>query len=114
MGISKKLKEYNPNIKIVGIEPQLAHKIAGLKNMKEAIVPKIYDEKKLDKKITVYNEQAYETARGLATKEGIFVGMSSGAAMYGALQLAKEIKTGNIVVIFPDRGEKYLSTQLFK
>ncbi len=112
MGIAKRLKEYNKNIKIIGIEPQLNHKIAGLKNMQESIIPKIYDEKKLDKKIVVNNEQAYETARQLA-KQGIFVGMSSGAAMYGALQVAHKIKTGNIVVIFPDRGEKYLSTKLF-
>ena len=114
MGTGKRLKEYNPNIKIVGVEPQFEHKIAGLKNMKEAIVPQIYDEAKLDKKIVVYNEQAYETARQLALQEGIFVGMSSGAAMFGALEFAKDLTGGNLVVIFPDRGEKYLSTVLFK
>jgi cysteine synthase len=114
MGAGKRLKEYNPKIKIVGIEPQFEHKIAGLKNMKEAIVPQIYDETKLDKKIVVYNEQAYETARQLALQEGIFVGMSSGAAMFGALEFAKDLNGGNLVVIFPDRGEKYLSTVLFK
>ncbi|MFA5318464.1 MAG: cysteine synthase family protein [Patescibacteria group bacterium] len=113
MGTGKRLKEYNPDIKIIGIEPQLDHKIAGLKNMKEAIVPKIYDEAKLDKKIVINNEDAYETARQLAKQEGIFVGMSAGAAMYGAMQIAKQIKSGNMVIIFPDRGEKYLSTILF-
>ena len=112
MGTAKRLKEYNKNIKIIGIEPQLNHKIAGLKNMQEAIVPKIYDETKLDEKIVVQNEDAYATTRQLA-KQGIFVGMSAGAAMYGALQVARKIKKGNIVTIFPDRGEKYLSTGLF-
>jgi cysteine synthase len=114
MGTAKRLKEYNPKINIIGIEPQFGHKIAGLKNMKEAIVPKIFDETKLDKKIVVYNEQAYQTARDLALKEGVLVGMSSGAAMFGALEYAKELEDGNIVVIFPDRGEKYLSTILFQ
>jgi cysteine synthase len=114
MGTGKRLKEYNAAIQIVGVEPQFEHKIAGLKNMKEAIVPSIYDETKLDKKFVVYNEQAYETARALALREGIFVGMSSGAAMFGALELAKEINSGVIVVLFPDSGEKYLSTALFK
>lgn len=114
MGTGKRLKEYNSDIKIVGVEPQFGHKIAGLKNMKEAIVPQIYDKTKLDKKIVVNNEQAYETARQLALREGIFVGMSSGAAMFGALEFAKNLDSGNMVVIFPDRGEKYLSTALFK
>lgn len=113
MGTGRRLKEYNEKIQIVGIEPQMAHKIAGLKNMKEAIVPGIFDETKIDKKIVVYNEEAYETARKLASEEGIFTGMSGGAAMFGALQAAKEIQEGIMVVILPDRGEKYLSTTLF-
>jgi len=113
MGVSRKLKEYNPNIKIIGVEPQLNHKIAGLKNMKEAIVPEIYDEARLDKKVVVYNEQAYETARQMALQEGIFVGMSSGAAMYAAIEESKKMEEGEIVVLLPDRGEKYLSTELF-
>jgi len=113
MGISRRLKEYNKNIKILGVEPQFNHKIAGLKNMKEAIVPKIYNEAELDKKVVVNNEQAYETTRQLALQEGIFVGVSSGAAMYAAIQEAKNMKNGEIVALFPDRGEKYLSTDLF-
>ncbi|MFC1616195.1 PLP-dependent cysteine synthase family protein [Patescibacteria group bacterium] len=113
MGNAKRLKEYNSDISIIGVEPQLGHKIAGLKNMKEAIVPKIYQQKNLDQKIVVNNEQAFATAKDLIQREGLFVGISSGAAMYGALQTAKKIKSGNIVVIFPDRGEKYLSTELF-
>jgi len=111
MGAGKRLKENG--VKIIGAEPQQKHKIQGLKNMHEAIVPRIYDESLLDEKITVFNEDAYETARQLALKEGIFAGMSSGAAMWAALQYAKTIEKGKIVVIFPDRGEKYLSTILF-
>ncbi len=114
MGISKRLKEYNKDIEIIGVEPQSKHKIAGLKNLKEAIVPEIFDEKRLTKKIVVYNEQAYETTRQLARQEGIFVGMSSGAAMYGAMEIAKKMKKGKLLVLLPDRGEKYLSTELFK
>lgn len=113
MGASRRLKEHNPSVKIIGVEPQLNHKIAGLKNMREAIVPKIYDEAKLDKKVVVYNEQAYATARQMALQEGIFVGMSSGAAMYAAIEEAKRLSGGEIVVLLPDRGEKYLSTKLY-
>ncbi|MDD4271478.1 MAG: cysteine synthase family protein [Patescibacteria group bacterium] len=113
MGIGRRLKEHNPNIKILGVEPQFNHKIAGLKNMKEAIVPEIYNEAELDKKVVVYNEPAYETARQLALQEGIFIGVSSGAAMYAAMEEAKKMASGEIVALFPDRGEKYLSTDLF-
>ena len=82
--------------------------------MEEAIVPSIYDESKIDETVMVETEAAYEMAREIIKKEGIFVGMSSGAAMYAALEIAKKIDSGNIVVIFPDRGEKYLSTDLFE
>ncbi len=113
MGVSKRLKEYNPNLQIIGVEPFLGHKIQGLKNMKEAYKPGIYDKSRLDKKINVKDEDAYETAREIAKKEGIFVGMSSGAAMSGALQVIHGLKKGLIVVLFPDGGERYLSTNLF-
>lgn len=112
-GVSTRLKEYNKEIKVIGVEPQFGHKIQGMKNMLEAIVPKIYDTKFFDEKFVVYNEEAYEMARQLALKEGIFVGMSSGAAMHAALKYAKEMTSGTIVVLLPDRGEKYLSTVLF-
>ena len=112
MGAGRYLKEKNPKIQIIGVEPEPNHKIQGLKNMSEAIVPKIYDESKLDRKIVVTTEQAYETARQLIRKEGLFVGMSAGAAMYAAIQVAKEVDTGVLVVIFPDHGFKYLSTPL--
>lgn len=114
MGIGRYLKEKNPKIKIICAEPTKGHYIQGLKNMEEAIVPAIYDPTKIDEKIMVETEKAYEIAREIIKKEGIFVGMSSGASMYAALEIAKKISKGNIVVIFPDRGEKYLSTNLFK
>lgn len=113
MGVGKALKEHNPNIKIVSAHPVKGHYIQGLKNMEEAIVPSIYDPKQIDITIMVETEAAYEMTRQIVAKEGIFVGMSSGAAMYAAVETARKIKSGTIVVIFPDRGEKYLSTELF-
>ena len=113
MGVGKYLKEKKPDTKIVSAHPVKGHYIQGLKNMKEAIVPSIYDPSKIDKTIMVETEDAFEMARQIVKKEGIFVGMSSGAALYATLEVAKSIKSGVIVVIFPDRGEKYLSTNLF-
>ncbi|HDP36300.1 MAG TPA: cysteine synthase A [Candidatus Atribacteria bacterium] len=114
MGVAKYLKERKPEIKIVGVEPIVGHKIQGLKNMQESIVPKIYHSEKLDEKIIVEDDPAYKVTRLLATKEGIFVGMSSGAAVVGALRMAKKMDSGIIVVILPDRGDRYLSTNLFR
>ena len=114
MGVGKKLKEKNPNIKIVEAHPEKDHYIQGLKNMKEAIVPEIYDPSAIDESILIKSEDAFAMSRKIAKMEGIFVGMSSGAAMLAALEIAKTLEEGNIVVIFPDRGEKYLSTNLFK
>ena len=114
MGTGKYLKEQKPNVKIVGVEPIKGHAIQGLKNMQEAIVPKVYQPEIHDEKITVNDEDAYETARLLAVKEGIFVGMSSGAAAAGALKLANKMDSGTIVTILPDRGDRYLSTTLFR
>jgi len=113
MGVGSFLKKMNPNIQIVSAEPILDHYIQGLKNMAEAVVPAIYDPKKIDHVIQVESEDAFETARQIIRQEGIFVGMSSGAAMWAASQLARTIDSGIIVTIFPDRGEKYLSTSLF-
>ena len=114
MGVSKVLKGHNPQIKIVCAHPVKGHYIQGLKNMEEAIVPSIYDPLQIDITIMVETEVAYEMTRQIVSHEGIFVGMSSGAAMYAVVEIAKQIKSGTIVVIFPDRGEKYLSTTLFK
>ncbi len=114
MGMSRRLKELNPNIGILGVEPFLGHKIQGLKNMKEAYRPGIFDRKRLDDKVNIQDEDAYATSRLLAREEGLFVGMSSGAAAYAAIQLAKTLPKGVIVVILPDGGERYLSTTLFR
>ena len=113
MGTSRRLKELNPKIKIIGVEPTLGHRIQGLKNMSEAIVPKIFDPKKLDDRVIVDDDPSFNMARRLTVEEGIFVGMSSGAAMTGALEVAQQMDSGTIVVIFPDRGDRYLSTALF-
>jgi cysteine synthase B len=113
MGAGRRLREFDPAIRIVGVEPNLGHKIQGLKNMKESIVPKNYDPTFADEKITVTDDDAFTTTRELALKEGLFVGMSSGAAVWGALEMAKRISSGTIVVILPDRGDRYLSTSLF-
>jgi len=114
MGVGKFLKEHDPHIKTVSAHPVKGHYIQGLKNMEEAIVPSIYDPSQIDITIMVETEVAYEWARQIVKQEGIFVGMSSGAAMYAASEIAKQIRSGTIVVIFPDRGEKYLSTKLFQ
>lgn len=113
MGVGRALKENDPRIKIVCAHPEKGHYIQGLKSMEEAIVPAIYDPAKIDETVMVTTEQAFDMTRQIVQKEGIFVGMSSGAAMYTALETAKRIKSGVIVVIFPDRAEKYLSTELF-
>lgn len=113
MGVGQALRENNPNLKIVEAHPVKGHYIQGLKNMEEAIVPSIYDPSKIDETIMVETETAFEMTRKIVKNEGIFVGMSSGAALYVAIETAKKIPSGRMVVIFPDRGEKYLSTDLF-
>lgn len=113
MGVSRYLKERKPSVRIVGVEPGRGHTIQGLKNMEESIIPGIYQPAALDEKLIVNDEEAFETTRMLALKEGLFVGMSSGAAVAGALKIAKEISSGTIVVLLPDRGDRYLSTALF-
>jgi S-sulfo-L-cysteine synthase (O-acetyl-L-serine-dependent) len=113
IGISKRLKKFNQNIRVIGVEPFPKHKIQGLKNLKESIIPKIYNSEIIDKTIFIEDKNAFQTTKDLARIEGIFAGMSSGASMYVALQIAKKMSSGNIIVILPDRGEKYLSTNLF-
>ena len=113
MGVGMRLKSFNPSISIVEAQPVMGHYIQGLKNMDEAIVPELYDVSQIDESIMIDTEEAYEMARRIVKEEGIFVGMSSGAAMLAAYKTAEKIDSGYIVVIFPDRGEKYLSTNLF-
>lgn len=114
IGAGKYLKKKKPSVRVVAVEPTEGHSIQGLKNMKEAIVPGIYDPKAFDDKVTIEDGEAFEITRLLATKEGIFVGMSSGAAVAGAIHVARQLDKGTIVVILPDRGDRYLSTTLFR
>lgn len=113
MGLSRRFKELKPEIQIIGVEPYLGHKIQGLKNMKESYRPGIFEKNRADRIINIDDEESYLTSRMLAKKEGIFAGMSSGAAVAVALKLAEEMKKGRIVVILPDGGDRYLSTSLF-
>lgn len=113
MGVGKRLKEIDPSIRIVCAEPVRGHYIQGLKNMQEAIVPAIYDASAIDDRVMIDSEEAFAMTRRLAREEGIFAGMSAGAAMLAASRVAAELEHGLIVVILADRGEKYLSTPLF-
>ena len=115
MGAGRRLKECNAKIKVITVEPDSGfHGIEGLKHMETAIVPGIYDEGFLDGKIQVSTEDAYEMAHRLAREKGLLVGQSSGAAMAGALEVAGRIRRGVIVAIFPDSGNRYLSTALWR
>lgn len=114
MGTGKRLKEFNPDIRVIAAEPEYPlHGIEGLKHMASSIVPGIYHEEELDGKIPTPTEESYEMAKRLTLEEGLFVGQSSGAAMWAALELAKNLEDGHIVTIFPDGGDKYLSTALW-
>jgi len=113
MGCARRFREFDGNIEIIGVEPYLGHKLQGLKNLKEAYRPELFDKSLLDIKINVDDEEAFEMTRRLGREEGLFVGMSSGAAMLIAAREAEKMKSGTIVAIFPDSGERYLSTPLF-
>ena len=113
MGLTKFLKIMNPDIKVVCAHPVRGHYIQGLKNMEEAIVPEIFNPSVIDFTEMIESEEAIEMARRIIREEGIFAGMSSGAAMLAAVRTAEKIDRGNIVVVFPDRAEKYLSTTMF-
>jgi cysteinyl-tRNA synthetase len=113
MGLTRGFRNIDKKVQVVGVEPYQGHKIQGLKNMKESYPPGIFNPSEVARIEFVDDDAAYETARKLAREEGIFVGMSAGAAMQVALNLAQEIKTGTIVVLLPDGGERYLSTPLF-
>ena len=113
MGILRAMKERNPKIEVIAVEPYPGHKVQGLKNMKESYVPGIFDRHSLDRVVHVRDEDAFEMARRLAKEEGIFAGMSSGAAMAVAAQVAAEREAGIVVAVLPDGGDRYLSTNLF-
>ncbi len=114
MGTGRYLKSVKPSVKVVGVEPVMGHTIQGLKNMRESMVPPIYQPNELDLKEMVEDGEAFEMTGLLAQREGIFVGTSSGAAAAVALRLARMIDHGMIVTLFPDRGDRYLSTMQFR
>lgn len=113
MGLARFMRALNPDIKIVCAQPIRGHYIQGLKNMQEAIVPAIYDPSKIDIQEMIESEEAIAMARNIIAQEGIFAGMSSGAAMIAAARTAARITEGRIALVFPDRAEKYLSTTMF-
>lgn len=113
MGTSRYLKEQNSNIQVIGVQPEDGAQIPGIRKWPEAYLPKIYDAKWVDELIYVDQKSAENTTRNLATKEGIFAGISSGGALYAALQLSKRVENAVIVTIVCDRGDRYLSTGVF-
>ncbi|MGH7825544.1 MAG: PLP-dependent cysteine synthase family protein [Candidatus Binatia bacterium] len=114
MGAGRYLKEINPAIKVIAVEPDDAlHGLEGLKHMATSIVPGIYHEEELDDKVSVSTEDAYAMVYRLSQEEGVLVGQSSGAAMFAVLKLARKLRSGTMVIVFPDFGDKYLTTNLW-
>jgi cysteine synthase B len=113
MGVSRFLKEQNPNIKIIGVQPEDGSQIPGIRKWPEAYMPKIYDAKRVDELVYVSQKSAESTTRKLSREEGIFAGISSGGALFAALQLSKKVENAVIVSIVCDRGDRYLSTGVF-
>jgi cysteine synthase B len=113
MGVSRYLKEQNSSIQIVGCQPNDGSSIPGIRKWPVEYLPKIFEKERVDRVIEVSQEDATLTTRRLANEEAIFAGMSSGGAAWGAIQLAKELKEGVIVFIICDRGDRYLSSDLF-
>jgi cysteine synthase len=115
-GTGARLKEFNPDIKVIEVQPNFGHGIQGLKNLNEAVVPQLYSLAKpvIDEHIEIHTDEAYELARQITREEGIFVGMSCGAALGAVLRILPTVPPNSVIfVIFPDRGEKYLSTKLY-
>ncbi len=113
MGTSRFLKEQNPAVEIVGVQPEGKSKIPGIRRWPQEYLPKIFDAKRVDRIIEVDQLSAENTTRALAAREGIFAGVSSGGAVYAALQLSKQVENAVIVAIICDRGDRYLSTGVF-
>lgn len=113
MGIAKRFKVESPNTKIIGVLPPAGYQIQGLQNPYDDFRGSIFQGHGVHQFVKVSVDDAFQTARSIVKREGVFVGMSSGAALLAAIQMGESIKSGNIVVIFPDRGEKYLSTTLY-
>jgi len=113
MGCAKRLRELKSDVKILGVEPHPHTNIAGLKNYETQYVPEIFDPSLLDEKIKIKDDDAFEMTRLLTLREGIFSGISSGAAMHVAIEVAKKLTEGVVVAILPDGGEKYISTRCY-
>jgi cysteine synthase B len=113
MGTSRYLKAQNPQIQIVGVQPQEGSSIPGIRRWPEAYLPKIYDPSRVDRLVDVSQQEAEQTTRELAAREGIFAGISSGGAVAAALKLSRELIDAVIVAIICDRGDRYLSTDVF-
>jgi cysteine synthase B len=114
MGTSCYLKKQNPNIQIIGVQPDGESRIPGIRRWPEEYLPKIFDPSRVDEIIDVTQENAEQTTRAMARREGIFAGASSGGAMFVALELAKSVSNAVIVTVVCDRGDRYLSTDLFE
>ncbi len=113
MGVSAYLKEQNPDIQIIGLQPQDGSSIPGIRRWPEAYLPKIFDRARVDRIMDISQQESEQTMRDLASKEGIFCGVSAGGAVAGALRLSKEVENAVIVAIICDRGDRYLSTGVF-
>ncbi len=113
MGVSRYLKEQNSNIQIIGVQPEEGSQIPGIRKWPAEYMPKIFDSKRIDELVYVNQANAEKTTRRLANEEGIFAGISSGGALYSALQLSKKVENAVIVSIVCDRGDRYLSTGVF-
>lgn len=114
MGTGRFLKEKNSKIRVIAVEPDDAlHGLEGMKHMSSSIVPGIYHEEELDEKIPVSTEHAYDLVYRVSQEEGVLVGQSSGAALYVTLQIARRLRSGILVTVFPDFGDKYLTTNLW-
>jgi cysteine synthase B len=113
MGVSRYLKEQNPNIQIVGVQPEEGSQIPGIRKWPIEYMPKIFEAKRVDELRYVSQKNAENTTRKLAAIEGVFAGISSGGGLYTALQLSKELENAVIVTIVCDRGDRYISTGVF-
>ena len=113
MGTSRYLKEQNPDVQVVGVQPEEGSQIPGIRKWPEAYLPKIYDASRIDQFIYVNQANAEKTTRRLAAEEGIFAGISSGGAVHVALRISKELKNAVIVSVICDRGDRYLTTGVF-
>lgn len=113
MGVSRYLKEQNPEIQVIGLQPNDGSRIPGIRRWPQAYLPQIFDRSRVDRVIDIEQTDAENTMRALATEEGIFCGVSSGGAVWAALELSRELENATIVAIICDRGDRYLSTGVY-